>query len=148
MERRDFLKKVSKGIIILPLTKFVPVSEVAAVPVKEKSYHNGIYMLRNLMVGDEEQTRIADGYIEEDLPPDVANVVQYVLSVHDDYDKACELYIRHMLKDLTHGQFKVEVEKFLVDWNDYGAEEGEVDDLRTELMSGWKVVMEGYAYGR
>ncbi len=105
----------------------------------------GVYMLRNLVVGDGEQYRIEDLHYLAELPSEAKAAAKYMLKTANDQNTACAIYIRHMLKNITPDQFKVAVKEFLVDWGenmdvaDMGKKDVKeyLDGLQEDLLSGF-----------
>jgi len=68
---------------------------------------SAVYMIRNLYTGDDEQTRIEDEPLLEELPEDLRTGCKFLLSDEGDwdYDGACLMYIRWHLKQVIHEWF-------------------------------------------
>lgn len=113
--------------------------------MEETNIQRGVYMLRNLVVGDEEQHRINDSRYLGQLPPYAKQAAEYMLMSAGDHDTACAIYVRYMLEGVTPEEFKVAVKEFLVSWKEdmdvTDMEDGEVreylKDLEEDLLGGF-----------
>lgn len=64
-------------------------------------FESAAYMVRNLITGDDEQTRIEDEWFHEELPKELADACKYLVSNAGayDYDGAILIYVRwHLLQ--------------------------------------------------
>lgn len=86
------------------------------------------YGLRNLFVGDDEQTRIAD---YTDLNADVQTLVD-----EDEYDEAYKLACRRVFATMSREQAIAAITRWHSTWEEDDCTLGELIDVYNEVMEG------------
>lgn len=82
---------------------------------QDEKIESALYMVRNFMVGDDEQTRIEDEQYYEDLDHPWRDMVK-ALAEAGEYNIAIRIYVRLLLKNVHPDKLKSAQIKWIDNW--------------------------------